>query len=177
MKFYKKFNQYVKMFLENTIPQEHLPIHQGDQVVFRSDWAKNPLVQDIVKSSTGERIREMIEQKKDPLVVTSINSRIPAAYGSHGSFRDNGNVNEGDYMVVVGQQYALGLYKNIVTVPMAVLERVDNGINLTPLSQNQNDKERKQNYKGEEPKIDKTLSDPTSQTHASWKDKGGPLPS
>jgi hypothetical protein len=174
MKFNKKFKKYSKMFLEGVIAQEHLPIHQGDQVEFAKDWAKK--LPDIANTSTGQRIKEMIDQTDNILIATSISGKKPMAYGSHGS-QENNPAMETEYVVTVGEQYALGLYKNIVTVPMNALVGVNNGVNLPPLSKNQQEKERKQNYKGEEPKIDKTLSDPTSQTHASWKDHGGGLPS
>jgi len=171
MKFNQKFKQYAKLYMEGVIPQEHLPVHQGDQVVIRKDWKKDPQMQNLVNSSTGQRIDELVVQTDDPIIATSVSSKTPAAYGSFGSYRDNGNVSEADFMVTIGQQYAIGLYKNIVTVPMSILQRVENGINLPPLSKNQQDKPRAQTT-GEKPEIDKTLSDPTVQTHASWKDNG-----
>lgn len=176
MKFNKLFKHYSKLFVEGVIQQEHLPIHQGDQVIIRKDWANLPYFQSLKNTSTGERIREMIEQEKDPLIATAINSKNPAAYGSFGSFQQNSIANEEEFMVTVSQQYALGLYKNIVVVPMSALQRVDNGGNLTPLSKNQDGEDWKQT-KGEDPKLDSSKSDPTKQTHASWKDHGGKLPS
>ena len=169
MKFNKLYKKYHQLFAENIIPQAQLPIHQGDQVTFVKGWEKK--LENLAQSSTGERIREMIAQKDNPLVAYSIVSKKPASYGAHGSPNQNGGQNEEEFTVTVGEQYALGLYKNIVSVPMYALERIDNGINLTPLSKNQSEKPRKQTT-GEEPKLDKNLSDPTTQTHASWKDHG-----
>lgn len=174
MKFNKKFKQYSKTILEGVIAQDHLPIHQGDQVMFAKDWAKK--LPEIANTSTGQRIKEMASQTDNALIATSIAGKKPMAYGAHGS-QDNNPAMETEYTVTVGEQYALGLFKNIVVVPMNALVGVDNGINLPPLSKGQQEKQRKQNYKGEEPTIDKTLSDPTTQTHASWKDHGGKLPS
>jgi hypothetical protein len=184
MKFNKKFKEYTDIFLEGVIPQDHLAIKQGDQVTVRKDWKKNPEVQNLINTTTAERLDVLAgnlpdpanKDTPDPIIATSISSKTPAAYGSFGSFRDNGGVNEGDFTVTIGQQYAIGLYNNIVSVPMSILQRVDNGINLTPLGKSQQEKPRKQTT-GEEPTIDKNLSDPTTQTHASWKDKGGKLPS
>jgi hypothetical protein len=171
MKFNKLYKDYQKLYMEGVIPQEHLSVLQGDQVVFRKGWEKDPQMENLVNSSTGERIREMIEQKEDPLIATAIQSKTPAAYGSHGSQRDNTIANEEGFMVTVSQQYALGLYKNVVVVPMSVLERVDNGNNLNPLSKNQQEQPKRQTT-GEEPKLNPNGSDPTVQTHASWKDHG-----
>jgi len=175
MKFNKLYNKYANLFLENVIPQEHLPVKQGEQVVFKKNWDKFPYFDTLKNSSTGERIRSMIEQKDDPLIASAISSKNPSAFGSHGSFKDNNIANESEFYVTVSQQYALGLYKNVVVVPMEVLDMVDNGNDLPRLSKNQN-KEYKQTT-GEKPTLNKNQADPTKQTHASWKDKGGPLPS
>ncbi len=181
MKFNKKFKEYTETFLEGVIPQDHLPIHQGDQVSVRKDWKKDPQVQNLVNTTTAERLDVMSgnlpdpsnKQSPDPIIATSISSKTPAAYGSFGSHTDNAGKSEADYTVTIGQQYAIGLYNNIVTVPMSILQRVDNGINLTPLGQSQQEKPRKQTT-GEEPVVDKAVYD---ATHASWKDQGGKLPS
>lgn len=174
MKFNNLYSKYKTLYVENAA---NLPILQGDQVIFKKNWDKLPYFESLRNSSTGQRIREMIDQKEDPLIATAIKANRPTSFGAHGSPEQNSVANESEFVVTVAQQYALGLYSNIVEVPMIALERVDNGNNLTPLSNNQNGKEYKQNYKGEAPKIDKTLSDPTSQTHASWRDHGGKLPS
>lgn len=169
MKFNKLYKKYHQLFVENILPQANLPILQGDHVTFIKGWEKK--LENLAQSSTGQRIREMIAQKENPLVAYSIVSKKPAAYGAHGSQNQNGGQNEEEFMVTVGEQYALGLFKNIVSVPMHVLERIDCGINLPPLSKNQQEPPRKQTT-GEEPKINSNLSDPTIQTHASWRDQG-----
>ena len=174
MKFNKQFNTYAKMFLENTIPQEHLPVRQGDQVIFKKGWDKLDYFKSLKNSSTGERIRAMIEQQKDPLIASSLSSRNPSAYGAHGSYRDNNVANESEFMVTVCQQYALGLYSNIVVVPMEAIQNVDNGANLTALSKNQDGPDHGQTtgteYKQPKPSGDKF--NPVDQTHAVKKDHG-----
>lgn len=181
MKFNKKFKEYTETFLEGVLPQEHLPILQGDQVVVRKDWKKNPQVQNLVNTTTGEKLDIMsgnlpnpsTKETPDPIIAISISTKIPEAYGSYGSFAHNGAKSEADYMVTIGYQYAIGLFNNIVSIPMTILQKVENGINLPPLSQNQQEKPRKQTT-GEEPVTDKSVYD---ATHASWKDHGGKLPS
>ena len=42
-------------------------------------------------------------------------------------------------MVTVSQQCSVGVYANVVEVPMRVLKLVDNGINLPPISKTQID--------------------------------------
>ncbi len=181
MKFNKKFKEYTETFLEGVIPQDHLSIHQGDQIIVRKDWKKDPQVQSLINTSTAERLDVMAgnlpdpanKESPDPVMAISISTRVPASYGSYGSFAHNGSKTEYDFTVTIGCQYALGLYNNIVTVPMSILQRVDNGANLPPLSPNQQEKPRKQTT-GEEPVVDKSVYD---ATHASWKDHGGKLPS
>ena len=150
MKFNKKFKEYTEIFLEGVIPQDHLPIHQGDQVSVRKDWKKDPQVQSLVNTSTAERLDIMAgnlpnpsnKELPDPVMAISISSRAPSAYGSFGSFAQNGSKSEADYTVTIGFQYAIGLYNNIVSVPMSILQRIDNGANLPPLSPNQQEKPR-----------------------------------
>jgi hypothetical protein len=165
MKFNKVYNKFKTLFTEGIV--EGVPM-EGEQVSFIKGWEKDPYVKDIVNTSTGERIRAMVEQTDDPLIATGVQYKHPHAYGSFGSPPLN---NEKEVFVTVSRQYAIGLYADTVTVPASIVQTVENGINQTKLSDRQN-KEYKTNYKGEEPNVDKTLTDPTTQTHASWKDNG-----
>lgn len=167
MNFNKAYSKYKKLYTENI--QEGIPM-QGEQVVFIKGWEKDPYMESLANTSTGQRIREMIEQGDDPLIVTGIQFKKAHAYGSFGSVEHNSINNEEHVFVTVSQQYAIGLYSNVVVVPASILQCVENGINMPSLSKNQN-KEYKQTT-GEEPTIDKSATDPTTQTHASWKDNG-----
>tara|TARA_R110000765_G_scaffold7963_4_gene26001 strand:+ start:22743 stop:23273 length:531 start_codon:yes stop_codon:yes gene_type:complete len=176
MNFNTEFNKYAELYLENTVTAKDMGALQGDQVVFIKNWEKLPYFESLKNTSTGERIRSMIEQGTDPLIVTAIRTIRPTAFGGQATPAANEMMNENEYMATVSQQYALGLYSQIVEVPLAAVQRVDNGNNLTPLSTNQN-KVHKQT-KGETPTIDPNAGeDPRKQTNAAWKDQGGKLPS
>lgn len=166
MKFNKVYNEFKTLFTEAY--HDGTPL-EGEQVAFIKGWEKNPYMADIANTSTGERIRAMIEQQDDPLIATGKQYKSTAAYGSYGPAKHIDN--EKEAFITVSRQYAIGLYADTVTVPAAVLQTVENGINMPKLSKSQN-KEYKTNYKGEEPTVDKNLTDPTTQTHASWKDHG-----
>jgi hypothetical protein len=169
MKFNEQYTKFAALYVESGNNPNSLPVLQGDQVVFRKGWEKEPYMANIANTSTGERIRAMMEQQDNALIATCI-SAVHA--GSSGSYvtADNASQDEKQFRVTVSQQYALGLYKNVVDVPMACLQRVDHGINLPPLSKSQNQEYRQ--TLGEAPKMNAGTEDPTKQTHAASKDKG-----
>jgi len=169
MKFNEKYSKYAEIYLESGNTPNALPILQGDQVVFTKGWEKEPYMADIANTSTGERIREMMSQSENALIATAISAVHAGKYGSYVG-ADNKSQSEREFRVTVAQQYALGLYKNTVEVPMCCLTAVDNGNNLPSLSKSQN-KDYRQTL-GEDPKLNKDETDPTVQTHAAQKDKG-----
>lgn len=178
MKFNKHYKYFTNLYTEKRTV-EILDIHEGDMVVFRKDCWNNEYLKNLQNTSTGLRIKEMIAQTNsdnaDPLIVTGLKSKRPVSYGSFGSNDQNSIGNEVEYIATVGQRYALGLYSNIVEVPLSCLQRVDTGNNLPPLSNKQQQEPYKQTT-GEPPMLNPHTSDPTIQTHASWKDHGGKLP-
>ena len=166
MKFNKQYSKYAKLYLENV---NNFP-DQGDQVVFKKGWEKDEYAQSIVNTSTGERIRAMIDQGTDPLIITGIQYKRPTSYGSCGSQEQNHIHNETEIYATVSQQYALGLYNAIVVCPVSMLQRVENGTNLPPLSDNQV-KEYRQTT-GEHPNLNNSPNSPLPQTNAALKDHG-----
>lgn len=170
-KFIEKYNSYWSLLSESF---DALGIKEGDVVKFIKNPFKNEYLKDLQNTSTGQTIKEMM-QTKNNLIVSGIKSVPPAVYGSYGSRAMNQINNENFVMATVSEQYSDGLHKNVVEVPLAVLERVDTGVNLPPVSDEQK-KVYNQSYKGEEPKMNPNTTDPTAQTHASWNDQGGPLP-
>ena len=170
MKFNNEYKKYWNIFTEGTTPVDYVDIRTGDLVVFKKDCFKNPYLKNLEGSTTGDRIREMM-QTKNNLVVSNVKNIPPAAYGSYGSHQQNAVADENSIFATISEQYSDGLHKNVVEVPLSCLQRVDTGTNLRPISPEQV-KNTRQHVQGEEPKMNPLGEDPTKQTHASWKDHG-----
>lgn len=171
MKFEDTYQKYLKIYSEQTTPVDFIDIRTGDLVVIKKDCFKNPYLKELENSTTGQRIREMMETKNN-LVVSAIKNIPPASYGAYGSHAQNTLSDENSVFATVSEQYSDGLHKNVVEIPIACLQRVDTGNNLRPISPNQV-KQTKQHVQGQEPVVDPSMGDdPTKMTHASYKDHG-----
>lgn len=173
-KFISKYNHYLSLYSENVDTFTAFDIKEGDVVKFKSDCFSQDYMKNLENTTTGQRIKEMMESENN-LIVSGIKSVNPTAFGAYGNRLQNQINNENFLMATVIEQYSDGLHKNVVEVPMTCLDRVDTGINLPPISDEQR-KDYHVSYKGEDVKMNPNTPDPQVQTHASWNDHGGPLP-
>ncbi len=105
----------------------------GDIVKFRKNALSSPAFKDL-DESFKEVIKGMME--------SDLNLKVGAIKASRpGTQYDMNNVITG-YAVDVVQEYAPGLYKNPVTVPLEVLERQDYGANRPPIPDSLRRKDR-----------------------------------
>lgn len=157
----KKFDQVYKQFLMiyemNARPVD---IREGDVVVFAKGWSKNPYIQSLGDSNTVQRIKDMT-QTKNNLVVNQIAPNPPKSYGGFGN---NTPEIEGVLFATVSEQYSDGLHKNIVTVPLSILTKVNLGGNLKPIS----DEQVKDTKVGNEPAPD--ANDPNNK-HPAYRNR------
>lgn len=105
----------------------------GDFVKFRKGALNNPAFKDL-DSTFKEMIKEMME--------SDLNLKVGAVKTSRPVSQYNMNNTIYGYSVDIVQEYAPGLYKNPMTVPMEVLERVDTGANLAPIPDSLRRKDR-----------------------------------
>lgn len=133
-KFDKVYRDFLVLYEMNNQP---LDIREGDVVNFTKDCMNHPYINSLGENSTTvQRIKEMM-QTKNNLVVNQLRTSPPTTYGGLGSFKDNGQGIEGVTFATVSEQYSDGLHKNLVTVPVSVLSRVDLNNNLRPVSDEQ----------------------------------------
>lgn len=120
--------KYDKIF-ENTICRyQQGGITFGDIVKFKKD------------ALNSEKIKGLSENYKDMIknaIATDLNLRVGAVKSQRPSSTMNfdayGTDAAGDYYVDVVVEYAPGLWRDPITVPMEVLEYVDLGANLAPV--------------------------------------------
>jgi hypothetical protein len=99
----------------------------GDRVKFKKDWAKNSYF-DGKGESFLETIRSCSNPAFDlPLRVSSFNSLKPTTLQDIGAGKSPTN-----WLVDIVIEYAPGLFRNPMTVPLEVLVRQDDGINTGP---------------------------------------------
>jgi hypothetical protein len=133
-KFEKAFREFLVLYEMNTHP---IGIREGDVVTFVKGWANNPYIQSLgPNSTTVQRLKEMC-QTKNNLIVNQMRTNPPTTYGGLGSMNDNGGDIEGMIFATVVEQYSDGLHKNIVTVPLSILQRVQLNNNLPTVSDEQ----------------------------------------
>jgi len=133
-KFDKVYSDFLVLYEMNNQP---LDIREGDVVTFTKDCLSHPYIQSMGSNSTTiQRIKEMMETKNN-LVVNQLRTSPPSTYGSMGSFKDNGQGIEGLTFATVSEQYSDGLHKNLVTVPVSMLNRIDLNNSLRPVSDEQ----------------------------------------
>ena len=125
----------------------------GDIVKFRT----NALSHNGIKAMSGQ-YQEMVKNamKTDlNLRVCAIKSIRPNTAGYYGGGQGATTDAAGDFYIDLVVEYAPGLWKDPITVPMEVLERVDTGINLAPVPDSLKRKQRiskpeKQDTEGKE---------------------------
>lgn len=128
----KKFAGKYEAIIENTITRfEQGGILSGDLVKFRKDAMKNEKVAAMM-SNYKAMIEDAINTDLN-LRVSAIKSIRPTTSGNYGNGHWQGTEAPTDHYVDIVVEYAPGLWKNPITVPIEVLERVDTGINLAPV--------------------------------------------
>lgn len=103
----------------------------GDIVKFRKDALKNPKVKDM--SSTYKTVIEDAAKTDLNLRVSSVKTIRPTTSNFYGGGQGAGTDAPYDYFVDLVIEYAPGLFRDPITVPIEVLDRVDTGINLAPI--------------------------------------------
>jgi len=106
-------------------------ILSGDLVKFRKDVLKN----DKVKVLT-DQYKAMIQDAMNSdlnLRVSAIKSIRPTTSGYYGGGQGSGTRSPTDHYVDIVVEYAPGLWRNPMTVPIEVLEVVDTNGNLAPV--------------------------------------------
>jgi len=123
-----KFNDKYKVIAEAAITRyQNGGLLAGDVVKIRKDAFKN------------EKVTGMLDNYKAQIknaMETDLNLRVSCVK----SIRANstGNYSGGtdaptDYHVDIYVEYAPGLWRDAMTVPMEILERIDTGINMAPI--------------------------------------------
>jgi hypothetical protein len=128
----KDFKGKYDTIIETTITRyQQGGILSGDLVRFRKDAMKNDKVKDMM-----ENYKSMIQDAMS----TDLNLRVSAIKSIRPTTADDisGGANSGtraptDYWVDLVIEYAPGLYRNPITVPIEVLELVDTDGNLAPV--------------------------------------------
>ena len=155
MKFSGKFEQ----ILEGTMCRFQMGgLLPGDIVKFRS----NALKHDGIKSMSGQ-YQEMVKNAMNTdlnLRVSAIKSIRPNTSGYYEGGQGAVTDAAGDFYIDLVVEYAPGLWKDPITVPMSVLERVDTGANLAPVPDSLKRKQRtskpeEQNTEGEQRNLPK----------------------
>lgn len=103
----------------------------GDIVKFRKDTLKNPKIVPLT-----DQYKQMIEAAMNGdlnLRVSSIKSIRPTTTMNYEGGHNSGTDAPTDQYVDLVVEYAPGLWRDPITVPIEVLERVDTGINLAPV--------------------------------------------
>jgi hypothetical protein len=165
--FDKIYRKFLVLYEMNTHP---IDIREGDVVTFTKGWNKHPYIQSLgANSTTVQRIEEMCNSKNN-LVVNQLRTQPPTTYGGLGSMNDNGGDIEGALYVTVAEQYSDGLHKNIVVVPLSIIQKVELNNNLPPVSDEQ---EIKHSSSGAtEPAPDANDPNNTHPSYRNRKDKG-----
>lgn len=105
----------------------------GDVVKFRRNALNNPAIKEL-DEGFKQVIRDMMNSDLNLKVGAIKPSRPGSQYGMQNTVYG--------YAVDIVQEYAPGLFKNPVTVPIEVLERVDSGANRQPIPDSLRRKER-----------------------------------
>jgi hypothetical protein len=167
----KQFDKVYKEFLVLYEMNTHsIGIREGEVVTFKKDILKHPYIMSLGENSTTvQRIKEMM-QSKNNLVVNQLRTSPPTTYGGLGSMNDNGGDIEGLIFVTVVEQYSDGLHKNVVVVPLSVLQKVELNNNLPPVSDEQEIKHASSG--ATEPAPDANDPNNTHPSYRNRKDKG-----
>jgi len=132
MKLARNFKgKYDSLIAEATERFQMGGILSGDLVRFRKDTMKN----DKIKNLTAQ-YKAMIEDAMNTdlnLRASSIKSSRPNTSGYYGGGQNSGTDAATDFYVDVVVEYAPGLFKTPMTVPIEVLEVVDTDGNLAPV--------------------------------------------
>lgn len=127
-----KFEGKYDTIIENTITRfEQGGVLSGDLVRFRKDAMKNEKIKGMM-----ENYKAMIEDAMGTdlnLRVSAIKSIRPTTTGNYGGGSNSGTRAPTDYFVDIVVEYAPGLWRNPITVPIEVLEVVDTNGNLAPV--------------------------------------------
>jgi hypothetical protein len=120
---------YKKMLSEHVLERDQQGGFQlGDRVIFKKDWQKNNYF-DGKGASFLETIKSCSAPDFDiPLRISSFTTLKPTSLQDVGY----GKVGTAGILVDIVIEYAPGLFRNPMTVPIEVLERQDDGINLGP---------------------------------------------
>jgi len=128
----KKFTGKYETLIEAAITRfEQGGLLSGDIVKFRKDVMKNEKVKAMM-----DNYKAMIEDAINTdlnLRVSAIKSIRPTTSGNYEGGHNSGTDSPTDHYVDIVVEYAPGLWRNPITVPMEVLERVDTGINMAPI--------------------------------------------
>jgi len=105
----------------------------GDIVKFRKNALKHQSI-----SEMSQQYLDMIKNAMDTdlnLRVGSVKSMRPNTTGNYGggSAAGQGTDAAADFYVDIVVEYAPGLWRDPITVPIEVLERIDTGINMAPV--------------------------------------------
>lgn len=127
-----KFKGKYDTIIESTITRfRQGGILSGDLVRIRKDALKN----DKVKSMT-EQMRVMIEDCLNTdlnIRVSAIKSIRPTTSGYYSGGHNSGTSAPTDYWVDIIKEYAPGVWRDVITVPIEILEVVDTNGNLAPV--------------------------------------------
>lgn len=127
----KQFSGKFEKIMEDTIYRfQNGGLLNGDIVKIRKDALNNDKVKKM-----SDPYREIIKNAMSTdlnLRVSAVKSIRPNTAGNYtGTY---GTDAPADYYVDVVVEYAPGLFRDPITVPMEILERVDTGINLSPIA-------------------------------------------
>ena len=103
----------------------------GDIVKFRKNTMKHQGVSEMSQQYLG-----MIQNAMDTdlnLRVGSVKSTRPNTTGNYGGGMGGSTDAAADFYVDIVVEYAPGLWRDPITVPLEVLERIDTGINMAPI--------------------------------------------
>jgi hypothetical protein len=161
----KKFNVLLENLLERYQSGGFLI---GDRVKFRKDWSKL----DFFKSKALSFI-QMIEATSDPKF--DLNLRVSALKSIYPTTTQNyrGGTESPDHIYAdVIIEYAPGLYRNPMTVPVEALELQDDGINRGPVP----DSLKRKNNVTNKPEVVKTKENNDFKAEVNLTDKNTKLP-
>ena len=125
----KKYDsQFIKICEDTIYRFQNGGFMPGDLVRFRKDVLKNDKIKNL-SSQYQEMIKSITESDLN-LRVGGIKSIRPSTTQNYSSWATDAPY---DFFVDVVVEYAPGLWRDPVTVPIEVLERIDTGINLAPV--------------------------------------------
>lgn len=167
-----KFTGKYETIIESTITRfSQGGVLSGDLVKIRKDALKN----EKVKANT-EPYQKALENAMNTdlnLRVCAVKSIRPTTTGDYGGGHNSGTRAPTDYFVDIVIEYAPGLWRDPITVPLEILEIVDTNGNLSPIPDslkrknkvempqtvNSSDKNRKNPDKNTKPEFNPTPTD------------------